>query len=150
MTCHPLVPRPASYPAPPPPPPPATFTDLQRCGQAMNPPCKGGRGMSTNGKACYDKLDKAIVALSWLDDCTQSISLRAFFSLFTWPEIQSHPFIAGPGEPLTPRPTITHHPPSPSLPCPLHPHPYQRLSVICGQMICDFEGGKNEEKKRKE
>lgn len=36
--------------------------------------------MSTNGKACYDKLDKAIVALSWLDDCVQSTSLRPFFS----------------------------------------------------------------------
>jgi len=53
--------------------------DSQMCNQVMKPPFKGGRGMSANGKTCYDKLDKAIVALSWLDDYTQSASLRTFF-----------------------------------------------------------------------
>lgn len=48
----------------------------------MKPPFKCGQGMSTNAKACYDKLDKVIVTLSWLDDFTQSTSLRAFFFLY--------------------------------------------------------------------
>lgn len=69
---HPLLPKPGSCP-------PVRLKDLQRCGRVLKPLFKGGQGMSTNGEACYDKLDKAIVALSWLDDYAQSASLRAFF-----------------------------------------------------------------------
>lgn len=43
--------------------------------QVMKPRLKGGRGTSTNREACYDKWDKATVALSRLDDGTQSILL---------------------------------------------------------------------------
>ena len=113
--------------------------------------------MSTNGQACYDKLDKSIVELSWLDDCTQSISLRDFLLFcfsFTWPGIQSHPFTAGPAEPLTPRPTITHHPPSPVAPMPHAPQPSTPIpikglvwSVDRWRGKCDFE---EEEKKAHE
>lgn len=108
---------------------------------------KGGRGMSTNGKACYDKLDKAIVALSWLDDCRQSTSLRAFFFLLlagdSVTSFQNRSWGA------TDTPTHNHTPPSTPI-TPIAHHPYQRLSVICGQM----KGGmwfwreKNKEKKK--
>ena len=59
---------------------PTTSSQTQRCGQVMKSPFKGGQGMSANDKACYDKLDKAIVPLSRLDDCAQSTSLKTFFS----------------------------------------------------------------------
>lgn len=35
--------------------------------------------MSTNAKACYDKLGEKVVALLWFDECTQSASLSFFF-----------------------------------------------------------------------
>lgn len=79
--------------------------------------------------------DCSAITARWLHTKTFFLLWELFFSLvFTWPGIQTHPFIVGPGEPLTPRPTIAHHPPPPSLPCPLYRHLYQRLSVICGQM----------------
>lgn len=100
----------------------------------MNPCAETWWGMSTNREACYDKLDKAIVALLWLSDRTQSISLTAFFPpllgqgfshILSWQVLQSQ----------WPPDLQSHiHPPSPSLPCPLHHHLYQRLSVICEQM----------------
>ncbi len=90
--------------------------------------------MSTNGKACYDKLDKAIVALSWLDDYTQSASLRAIFFFLplardSVTSFQSRSWGA------TDTPTHNYTSPStPIAPMPHRHHPYQRLSVICGQM----------------
>lgn len=114
-------------------PPPVRLKDLQRCGQVMKPPFKGGQGMSTNDKACYDKLDKAIVPLSRLDDCAQSTSLRTFFFLplarDSVTSFQSRSWGA------TDTPTHNYTSPStPIAPMPRRHYPYQRLSVLCGQM----------------
>lgn len=104
-------------------PPPA---GLQRCGQVMKPAFKVEQGMSTNGEACYDKLDKAIVALSRLDDCTQSTSLRTFFSLHLARDssIQSGSW----GASDTPTHNYTSPFPLPSVPCPSTTIPIKGLA----------------------
>lgn len=70
----------------------------------MKSTVKHRQGMSTNAKACYDKLGEKVVALLWFDECAQSVSL-SFFS-FSWPGIQSNLlsffFKADPAERLTP------------------------------------------------
>lgn len=121
----PLLSRPGWYPA---------RLRPVRCVQMIKHPYKGGRGMSTNNKGCYDKLDRAIVAVSRLDDCTQSAPLTALFSCL-WLGIQSHPFMVGPGEPLTPRPRKHTSPQAPQRShTPTTTTHYQRLSTICGRM----------------
>lgn len=96
--------------------------------------------MSTDAKACYDKLDKAIVALSWFDDCTQSTPLRTLFFL-TRTKIQTHPFKSrscrDSDKPLHNYTT----PSSPLLPCPFPLVPIKGLawSVDRWRGKCDFE-----------
>lgn len=60
----------------------------QRCDEIWNT-VNQRQGLSTNAKACYDKLGEKVVALLWFDECAQSASLRLFFFLFTWSGIQS-------------------------------------------------------------
>lgn len=99
----------------------------------MKPPFKGGQGMSTIAKACYDKLDKAIVALSWIGGCTQSAALRAFFFLHLARDSVTSFHSRSWGATDTPTHNYT-SPSTPIAPMPRHHQPYQRLSVICGQM----------------
>lgn len=76
--------------------------------------------MSTNAKACYDKLGEKVVALLWFDECTQSASLINFFFFLhlAWNSVKSSFFflkqiLQGDSHHL-----ITPHPPRSTAPLP--------------------------------
>lgn len=58
---------------------PIRFKDLQMCNSVMKSSVNQRQGLSTNAKACYDKLGEKVVAPLWFDECAQSISLSDFF-----------------------------------------------------------------------
>lgn len=77
------------------------------CNAVMKSTVKHGQGLSTNAKACYDKLGEEVVAPLWFDECAQSASLRFFFLHLAWNSVNSlkkekRKKKTGPAEQLTP------------------------------------------------
>lgn len=75
--------------------------------------------MSTNAKACYDKLGEKVVALLWFDEYTQSASL-SFFSLhLAWNSVKSSFLFLKQILQSDSHHLITPHPPRSTAPLPM-------------------------------